>query len=193
VLTQGTAWKNAERALANLRERGLVDPLRILKTRTAELSGLLKPSGYHNQKALKVKRAAAFAAHCFRRGRPPAREELLKVKGIGFETADSILLYAFDEPVFVVDAYTRRLCARLSLAGEQASYGELQSLFTRALPEDAELRNEYHALIVRHAKERCAKTPLCGACVLNRRRLCPYPRLRRHPSPRPPRPKPGPP
>lgn len=175
VLTQNTAWKNAEKALRNLRERGLVDPGKILHTRTSELSALLRPSGYHNQKALKVKRASAFAVHCFRRGRAPSREELLRVKGVGFETADSILLYAFGEPFFVVDAYTRRLCARLGLAGEKAAYAELQALFTAALPADSGLYNEYHALIVRHGKERCAKTPLCAACVLKKKMFCPYP------------------
>lgn len=175
VLTQNTAWKNAEKALRNLRERGLIDPARILRTRTSELSGLLRPSGYHNQKALKVKRASAFAAHCFRRGRAPSREELLRVKGVGFETADSILLYAFGEPFFVVDSYTRRLFARLGLAGEKEAYAGLQALFTDALPVDSGLYNEYHALIVRHAKERCAKTPLCAACALNEKKMCPYP------------------
>jgi endonuclease-3 related protein len=175
VLTQNTSWKNAEKALRNLRERGLVDPGRILHTPTVELSALLRPSGYHNQKALKVKRASAFAAYCFRRGRAPSREELLRVKGVGFETADSILLYAFGEPFFVVDAYTRRLCARLGLAGEKATYAELQALFTASLPADSALYNEYHALIVRHAKERCAKTPLCAACVLKKKRLCQHP------------------
>jgi endonuclease-3 related protein len=178
VLTQNTTWKNAEKALRNLREKGPLDPGKILRTRTAELSELLRPSGYHNQKALKVKRASAFAVHCFRRGRSPSREELLRVKGIGFETADSILLYAFGKPCFVVDAYTRRLCARLGLAGEKAAYAELQALFSRKLPADARLFNEYHALIVRHSKETCAKVPRCGSCVLNERSLCPYPRKR---------------
>jgi endonuclease-3 related protein len=175
ILTQNTAWKNAEKALLNLRERGLIDPGKILRTRTSELSALLRPSGYYNQKALKVKRAAAFTAHCFRRGRAPSREELLRVKGVGFETADSILLYAFGEPFFVVDAYTRRLFARLGLAGEKTPYARLQSLFTEKLPADSGLYSEFHALIVRHAKERCAKTPLCAACALKKKSLCPYP------------------
>jgi endonuclease-3 related protein len=190
VLTQNTTWKNAEKALRNLRERDLVDPLKLLRTRTVELSELLRPSGYHNQKALKVKRASAFAAHCFGRGRSPSRDELLRVKGIGFETADSILLYAFGKPFFVVDAYTKRFCARLGLAGEKASYAELQALFTLGLPADSGLFNEYHALIVRHGKERCSKTPRCAACVLKERRLCPYP-LRRSRRTRTTRPSPS--
>ena len=172
VLTQNTAWVNADRALANLREAGLLDPEAILGADAVELCGLVHPSGYYNQKSARIKLASGFFLPFLKTGRPPSREVLLQVKGVGPETADSILLYAYGEPFFVVDAYTRRLLLRRGLTGAKASYHEIQALFHEALPRDEKLFNEYHALIVRHAKERCAKVPLCAGCALKRKRLC---------------------
>lgn len=172
VLTQNTAWANADRALGNLREAGLLDPEAILGANTGELARLVHPSGYYNQKSARIKLASGFFLPFLKAGRPPSRELLLQVKGVGPETADSILLYAYGEPFFVVDAYTRRLLLRRGLTGAKASYHEIQALFHEALPRDEKLFNEYHALIVRHAKERCAKVPLCAGCALKRKRLC---------------------
>ena len=172
VLTQNTAWANADRALGNLREAGLLDPEAILGADVGELCGLVHPSGYYNQKSARIKLASEFFLPFLKTGLPPSRELLLQVKGVGPETADSILLYAYGEPFFVVDAYTRRLLLRRGLPGVKASYHEIQALFHEALPRDEKLFNEYHALIVRHAKERCAKVPLCAGCALKRKRLC---------------------
>lgn len=171
-LTQNTAWANADRALGNLREAGLLDPEAILGADAGELCGLVHPSGYYNQKSARIKLASGFFLPFLKTGLPPSRELLLQVKGVGPETADSILLYAYGEPFFVVDAYTRRLLLRRGLPGVKASYHEIQALFHEALPRDEKLFNEYHALIVRHAKERCAKVPLCAGCALKRKRLC---------------------
>jgi len=172
LLTQNTAWANADRALGNLREAGLLDPEAILGADAGELCGLVHPSGYYNQKSARIKLASGFFLPFLKTGLPPSRELLLQVKGVGPETADSILLYAYGEPFFVVDAYTRRLLLRRGLPGVKASYHEIQALFHEALPRDEKLFNEYHALIVRHAKERCAKVPLCAGCALKRKRLC---------------------
>ena len=105
-------------------------------------------------------------------GAVPTREELLAIKGIGPETADSILLYAYRIPLFVIDAYTRRICDRIGIAPGHASYDELQGIFMQSLPIDEKLFNEYHALIVRHAKEVCRKMPRCSDCTVAQEGLC---------------------
>jgi len=174
VLTQNTSWTNAARALEGLRERGLLDPHRIAALEKKELARIVRSSGYYNQKAERLQGVCRFLLHAARRDSIPTREDLLGIKGIGPETADSILLYAHHVPAFVIDAYTKRLFTRIGLAREDASYTELQQLFMENLPRDEGLYGEYHALIVRHGKEVCRKVPLCNHCVLARGDLCAF-------------------
>ncbi len=168
VLTQNTAWTNVETALRNLDRSGIDSSEKIAACRIDRLARLIRPSGYYNQKARKLKELAALLA---RRGvmkgqNPPSREELLAVWGVGEETADSILLYAHRLPFFVVDAYTRRLLSRIGWIGGHEGYGAIQAVFHAALPADHALFNEYHALIVEHAKRRCRSMPVCGGCPI---------------------------
>ncbi|MGE0081964.1 MAG: endonuclease III domain-containing protein [Thiohalomonadaceae bacterium] len=176
VLTQNTAWTNVERAIHNLKANAALEPAAIVAARHEDLAGWLRPSGYFNVKA---ERLRGFCAWYLERGGLEAlsgvptaalRADLLAVKGIGPETADDILLYAFERPVFVIDAYTRRLFSRLGQVRGDEPYEELRARFERELRgTDAErvaLYNEYHALIVRHAKEACRRRPACEACPL---------------------------
>ena len=177
VLTQNTAWTNVERAIANLKAAKALSPAAIAAAPHHRLAAWLKPSGYFN---IKEQRLHAFCAWLIHKGgakrisrlpTPVLRAELLQVHGIGPETTDDILLYAFDRPVFVIDAYTRRLFQRLGLIQGDENYEALRQLFETALATDAPLFNEFHALIVAHAKDVCRKRPLCGACKLGP--LCP--------------------
>jgi endonuclease-3 related protein len=165
VLTQNTAWRNAEAALKALASVGLLRPAALLACPPRRLAGLIRSSGYYNQKARKLRALAAYL-HDLPRGRMPTRKALLALWGIGPETADSILLYAWHRPVPVVDAYTRRLFRRLGWAGGKASYEELAALCAHGLPPEAPALQEFHALVVRHAKEHCRSSPLCGGCPL---------------------------
>ena len=173
VLTQNTAWLNAERALANLRSAGVRAPGGLQSVTLRRLEALLRPSGYYHQKALKLKRLVGILAApgALTQDRGPSRERLLEQWGIGPETADSILLYAYRKPLFVVDAYTRRLLGRIGILKGGESYGAIQSLFHAELPRRIELYNEYHALIVEHAKQHCRARPLCQGCPV---RPCAY-------------------
>ncbi len=180
ILTQNTAWTNVEKAMANLQRARLLHPRRLHEARAARIARLIRPSGYFNTKAKKLKAFVDFLfaehkgrlSHLFRKETAALREELLAVYGIGPETADSIILYAANQPIFVIDAYTRRAAARLGLAREGASYDELQQLFMTHLPHEAQLFNEYHALWVMLGKHYCTKRgPRCGACPL--RGICP--------------------
>ncbi len=175
LLAQNTAWKNVEKAIANLKQSRLVDFRKIAVGDTGKLAQLIKPSGYYNQKAKKLK---LFAGHVvgnyggslkrmFGKGIGGLRAELLSLHGIGPETADSIILYAAGKPVFVVDAYTKRIFSRMGIAREGGSYDELQQLFMGSLPLDARLFNEYHAMIVKLGKGVCRKKPLCGECPVS--------------------------
>ncbi len=164
ILTQNTSWKNVEKAIVNLNREGVLSIGKIKKTNKKILAKLIKPSGYFNQKAERLKIAAGF----FDKNKNPTRDELLKVKGIGPETADSILLYAFSKPVFVVDAYTKRVFSRIGMCKNKCSYDELQEIFHRALPKNAKLFNEYHALLVELGKNHCTKKPLCKECPVNK-------------------------
>jgi endonuclease-3 related protein len=174
VLTQNTAWSNVERAIANLKRAGGLTPAAIARTPPARLAAWLRPSGYFNVKARRLKSLCRWllAQGGMRAiaGRPTARlrHELIAVHGVGPETADDILLYAFERPVFVIDAYTRRLFARLGIIQGDEGYETLRHLFEHALPSEAALFNEYHALIVRHAKEVCRRRPRCSDCCLAR-------------------------
>lgn len=179
ILTQSTAWTNVARAIANLKAAGVLNPVALDAIPLQDLAALIRPSGYFNVKARKIKAfvAVLLADYGGEMGQLTTlpstvlRERLLKVYGIGPETADSIALYAGGHPLFVVDAYTRRLCLRLGLVTAKVTYAELQTLFADNLPVDVALYNEYHALIVVHGKDICRAKPRCGACVLND--LCP--------------------
>jgi len=173
VLTQNTAWANVERAIANLRQQRALDATAILAAPVGQLADWLRPSGYFNVKAVRLQHLCRWyleaGGHAALRGlsTPVLRQALLDVHGVGPETADDILLYAFDRPVFVIDAYTRRLFARLGLCSGDEPYEELRAMLEGALLPDVALYNEYHALIVRHAKAVCRVRALCIDCVLN--------------------------
>ena len=185
ILTQNTAWSNVERAIRALRAAGALSfsGMRALPER--RLAALIRPSGYFNQKAKKLRAFLKWLAARDSRGsvrralRGPldeVRASLLGVRGVGPETADSILLYAGERAVFVIDAYTRRVLERHGLAGGGESYADLRALFERHLPAGVPIYNEYHALLVRLCKEHCAKRrPACAGCPLeaDRRRHCP--------------------
>jgi endonuclease-3 related protein len=177
VLTQNTAWVNVERAIARLRAAVALEPGAIVALPDARLAELLRPSGYFNVKARRLKAFCAWylgAGGLDRLARldtPSLRHALLGVPGVGPETADDILLYAFERPVFVVDAYTRRVFGRLGLVDPDLDYERLRALFEGALGARVALFNEYHALIVRHAKDVCRPRPRCETCCLRGR--CP--------------------
>ncbi|MDR0476396.1 MAG: endonuclease III domain-containing protein [Desulfobulbaceae bacterium] len=175
VLTQNTNWQNARRAIAALKERGCLSFAALDALPVDELAVLIRPCGYHGVKAKRLKNLLAMlrreydgdveAIACDTL--PAAREKLLAVSGIGPETADAILLYAAGHPIFVVDAYTHRVFSRHFLVPEESDYDEIQSAFMAALPANAALFNEYHALIVELGKRHCQKRqPLCGNCPL---------------------------
>jgi len=176
ILTQSAAWTNVEKAISNLKSAGALSPRALRQLPGPELAGLVYPSGYYNAKARKLKAFAEWFGtqyddsleRLFARDAGELRRELLAVHGIGEETADSILLYAGDKPVFVIDAYTRRIVNRLGLAPSAKSYQDYRELFMNALPPDVSLFNEYHALLVRLGKEPCRKKPRCASCCLNK-------------------------
>lgn len=174
VLVQNTAWSNAEKALAVLRRRGLLEFAALRALSAEELAPLIRSSGCFNVKARRLAALLAFL-DAFG-GRPEAmagedplalRERLLAVPGVGRETADSIALYAAGLPLFVVDAYTRRVFARLGLLEGEETYDEVQAFFMRNLPREVPLYNDYHAQIVLLAKDFCRPKPLCGQCPLS--------------------------
>jgi len=175
VLTQNTNWKNVERAIQNLRDNNLLNLKAIYEVSIQDLAHLIRPAGYYNIKAVRLKNLINFIVENYgselenfmSQETRKLRQEILSVKGIGPETADSILLYACSRPVFVVDAYTFRVLRRHNMVQDQESYHGLQSMFMDNLPDDVELFNEFHALIVRVGKEHCKKQPLCNSCPLD--------------------------
>lgn len=177
VLTQNTAWTNVEKAIANLKAAGALSPDAIVNATHRRLAAWLRPSGYFNIKARRLRSLCAWlnskggAKRIARQPTAELRNELLAVHGIGPETADDILLYAFRRPVFVIDAYTRRIFQRLGLIQGDEDYETLRGLFEQSLATDTHMFNEYHALIVAHAKETCRIRPRCAACKLGP--LCP--------------------
>ncbi len=162
ILTQNTNWKNVEKALYNLSKNDLLDASKVNKTRKDRIAYLIRSAGYYNQKAERLKIIAKF----FLENKNPTREQLLALKGVGPETADSILLYALNKPFFVIDAYTKRIFERLGYKKE--NYDEWQELFMNDLPKDVKLFNEYHALLVELGKNYCKKKPVCGECSIKR-------------------------
>jgi endonuclease-3 related protein len=179
ILTQSTAWTNVEKAIANLKKAQALSPEAIRSLPPDELGNLIYSSGYYKAKARKLHAFSEYIrsydddlSRLFSLPLEKLRAELLSIHGIGEETADSIILYAAGKPIFVIDAYTRRVGKRLGLKSEKDSYATWQRLFTDNLPSDPALFNEYHALFVRHGKEICRKNPRCEACCLHQGCLC---------------------
>jgi endonuclease-3 related protein len=176
ILTQNTNWANVEKAIANLKSAGCLTPHKLQGLDHRELALLIRPAGYYNIKAKRLKNFMnwLFDNHAGKLSNLEGvetnqiRTELLSIKGIGCETADSILLYALDRPVFVVDAYTARITVRHRLIEPGADYEQLRELFQSNLPEDVRLFNEYHALLVRVGKEFCKPQPRCAGCPLEK-------------------------
>jgi endonuclease-3 related protein len=174
ILTQTTAWQNVEKAINNLKNACIMSPSALRDISTQELARLIYPAGYYNAKALKLQALVNWLGvshgdnlcQVFALNPETLRTQLLAVHGIGPETADSILLYAANKPVFVIDTYTRRIINRLGLAPENDNYAAYQTLFTVSLPRNSQLFNEYHALLVRLGKEVCRKQPRCDGCCL---------------------------
>ncbi len=174
ILTQNTNWLNVARVMEDLKAKRLLDPAALLNLPAHELAKLFKPLGYYNLKAARVKNFLAFFAQRFSSSMQAMSEEpleklrpaLLSVKGVGPETADSILLYALHLPSFVIDAYTFRVLHRHNLAMDGMSYEELRSLFMDHLPPDVSLYQEFHALFVKVGKEFCRPQPRCPGCPL---------------------------
>jgi len=174
ILTQGTAWTNVQMAISRLKQEGALSLAGLRQTRTPTLASWIRPAGYYNQKAHKLKafvkmvdrEAGGSLVRLFRLETGRLRRTLLEVKGIGPETADSMLLYAADRPVFVVDAYTRRMLERHHWLASSSTYDEAAFLFHFALPAEVSVFNEYHALLVALGKAYCRPTPRCEACPL---------------------------
>ncbi|MDR1041075.1 MAG: endonuclease III domain-containing protein [Deltaproteobacteria bacterium] len=178
ILTQNTAWRNVEKAIANLKALGLGTPEAVLAADPDRLAEALRPSGYYTVKARRLRALCSFVLKIGAGGLDPEalrlpmeelRQRLLTVDGVGPETADSIVLYAASKPSFVVDAYTRRILSRHSLVAGDEPYGEIRALFMDCLPADVPLYNEFHALIVAVGHTLCRpKAPRCGECPLGR-------------------------
>ncbi|MBI2980164.1 MAG: endonuclease [Chloroflexi bacterium] len=180
ILTQSAAWVNVEKAIANLKSARVLSPGALRRLSLSELATLIHPCGYYNAKALKLKALVDWLgegyddnlSNLFTNSIGELREQLLAIWGIGPETADSIILYAADKPVFVIDAYTRRIIDRIGLTPSSNSYAAYQFLFMDNLPADVALFNEYHALLVCLGKNVCRKRPLCQQCCL--RGICQF-------------------
>lgn len=176
ILTQNTAWQNVEKAIANLKRAKKLSLQGILSLSEKELAELIKSAGYYNQKAKRLKlfceyveqNYAGSLKHFFNKPLAELREELLSLHGIGYETADSIILYAAEKPSFVIDAYAVRIMERFCNV-KLKSRAELKQFFEDTLPKDVKLYNEYHALLVELAKNFCKKKPLCNKCPINKK------------------------
>jgi len=172
ILTQNTSWQNVEKAIANLKQHEILHCESVANSNLSELAEIIRPSGSYKQKARYLQHFSWFYLHHGKHAGliklPPGilRKQLLALYGIGPETADSILLYALDKPVFVIDAYTKRLFTRLQHVEHQPTYDSMQRYFHQRLPEDLLLFQEFHALIVEHAKRYCRSKPLCTQCPL---------------------------
>ena len=173
ILTQNTNWKNVEKAIVELNKNNLIDVKKINEIDVKKLALLIKSSGYHNQKAKKLKNFCEFLFKnydgklnlLFKNNVNVLRKQLLSVNGIGPETADSIILYAAKKPIFVIDAYTKRIMNRVGC--KENTYDQLQKLFMKSLPNSEKLFNEYHALLVELGKNICKKNPICEKCPIN--------------------------
>ena len=180
ILTQNTNWKNVEKAIIQLNKNQLIDINKILRINNEKLAEIIKSSGYHNQKAKKLKNFCLFLMNkyhgnikkLFSNNIDKLKNELLSVNGIGPETADSIILYAAKKPIFVIDAYTKRIYSRIFNTKKEFGYDKLQQIFMKKLDKDEKLFNEYHALLVELGKNICKKKPLCNQCPINN--MCNY-------------------
>lgn len=174
ILTQNTSWKNVETAIKALKANRLLDPLKLLKVDEGILANTIKSSGFFNIKATRIKHFIRFLFehyqgrldNMFSEDLMPLREKLLTINGIGPETADSILLYAGGKPIFVVDAYTKKILVRHHLISKAAGYDETQAIFMENLEKDVPMFNEYHALLVYVGKYFCKRIPLCEDCPI---------------------------
>lgn len=178
ILTQNTAWSNVEKALNNLKLQNACNAQSLAQMAQDDLAQLIRSSGYYNQKAARLQ---LFSRWFLREGgfevlsnfdTEELRSVLLELKGIGEETADDMVLYAFHKPSFVIDRYTRRIFSRLGLLAQKEHYSSLQQQFHQNLKTDVKLYQQYHALIVSHAKRHCMKKPDCPGCPL--RQICQY-------------------
>ena len=176
VLTQNTNWQNVEKAIANLKSKRLLDPFAIDRLPRETLAEVIRPAGYYNVKAARLQNLVGVLVDgydgdleaFFSGSLDSLRERLVSIKGIGLETADSIVLYAAGRPTFVIDTYTFRVTVRHGLIFPEASYDDLKSLFEDHLASEVELFNEYHALLVQVGKTHCRKRPKCDGCPLER-------------------------
>ena len=176
ILTQNTNWNNVEKAILNLKTDNLLSVEALYNALPSCLAENIRPAGYFNIKAGRLKnlinvimeKYGGDITRFLNEETPKLREELISIRGVGPETADSILLYAAKRPVFVIDAYTHRILNRHGLSDDQVAYYDLQDLFMNNLPEDTGLFNEFHALIVRTGKEYCRRRPLCNLCPLEK-------------------------
>lgn len=174
ILTQNTAWKNVKKAITNLKSCDLLSPTALSNVSVEYLAELIRPSGYYNQKAKKIKNFLNYFINAYsgsielmaKQEAHKLREELLSVNGIGPETADSILLYALQKPIFVVDAYTLRIFSRHGWFHEDISYQDMQDFFMNRLKKNVALFNEFHALIDYVGHFYCKKNPSCSLCPL---------------------------
>lgn len=174
ILTQNTNWSNVEKAIANLKNDKVLNPTALHNMSQDRLAELIRPAGYFNIKAKRLKNFISFLINKYHGSMSrmkkeelnSVRKKLLSVNGIGPETADSIILYALEKPVFVIDAYTKRVLSRHNILEHDASYDTFQKLFHAKLKENVSLFNEYHALVVRLAKENCRTKPVCTGCPL---------------------------
>ena len=175
ILTQNTSWNNVEKAILNLKEKSLLSIQKLSQIPAPILAEYIRPAGYYNLKVKRLKNLINFIVDryngdintLFSLDTEAIREELLTVKGIGLETADSIVLYGAGRPIFVVDTYTHRILTRHGLIEEEAGYNDLQSFFMDNLPNDVELFKEYHALIVKTGKDFCRRESRCSECPLD--------------------------
>jgi endonuclease-3 related protein len=175
ILTQNTAWTNVEKAIQALRERQLLSPAALFFIPEDELARIIRPSGYYHLKAGRLKAFVRFMITEYSgnvetmkvEDISKLRDKLIGVKGIGPETADSILLYACQKPIFVCDAYTKRIFLRHGIIGDDADYDAIQALFMDNLPLDVKIFNQFHAMIVNTGKTFCRKVPKCAECPLS--------------------------
>jgi endonuclease III related protein len=176
ILAQNVSWRNARKAVDNLKDAGLLDPEKLYTASAEDIAPLIRPSRFYNMKAGKIKNFMQFfKVECnldltamAREDTGVLREKLLGVKGMGKETVDSVLLYAFYKPAFVVDAYTKRIFVRYGLISQDADYDEIQAFFTRDLPEDVPLYNDFHAQIVHLGNAICKTVPDCTGCPIRK-------------------------
>ena len=177
ILTQNTNWKNVELAIRNLKKHNLLNPIKLYNANNDILKNNIKPAGFYNQKAIYLKNICKFIIDELKSDITnlkqsatieEARTKLLNIKGVGFETADSILLYAVKIPVFIIDLYTKRFLTRINISIPNNNYNDIQKYITDNInSDDIYLFSEFHALIVVHSKKYCRKKPLCSRCFLN--------------------------